>query len=178
MSNITNIPAPRVPLQDERTGLISREWYRYLFNQFITVMNTASAVGEKAVQIPGIDGEPGEDGQMGIPGPIGPVGPQGVMGFGIDGQDAEEVWMFIGGQKPPASAPFSISVGASPFVYTAIFDGEVVVSGGGVTALEFSRDSGATYFSMGALYAPSQVRAGDKIRVTYAAAPTMTFIPN
>lgn len=34
MANITNIPAPRVPLIDERTGLISREWYRFLVNLF------------------------------------------------------------------------------------------------------------------------------------------------
>jgi len=32
--NITNIPAPRVPFIDERTGLISREWFRFLNNQF------------------------------------------------------------------------------------------------------------------------------------------------
>jgi len=34
MANITNIPAPRVPFIDERTGLISREWFRFLNNQF------------------------------------------------------------------------------------------------------------------------------------------------
>ena len=33
--NITNIPAPRVPFIDERTGLMSREWYRFFFNLFI-----------------------------------------------------------------------------------------------------------------------------------------------
>lgn len=32
--NITNIPAPRVPIIDERTGLVSREWYRFFFNLF------------------------------------------------------------------------------------------------------------------------------------------------
>lgn len=32
--NITNIPAPRVPIIDERTGLLSREWYRFFFNLF------------------------------------------------------------------------------------------------------------------------------------------------
>lgn len=32
--NITNIPAPRVPIIDERTGLMAREWYRFLFNLF------------------------------------------------------------------------------------------------------------------------------------------------
>jgi len=32
--NVTNIPAPRVPIIDDRTGLLSREWYRFFFNLF------------------------------------------------------------------------------------------------------------------------------------------------
>lgn len=32
--NTTNIPAPRVPLIDPRTNTISREWFRFLNNQF------------------------------------------------------------------------------------------------------------------------------------------------
>jgi hypothetical protein len=34
--NITKIPAPRVPLLDQRTGLISREWFRFLNNLYVT----------------------------------------------------------------------------------------------------------------------------------------------
>lgn len=33
-TNITNITPPRVPLIDQRTGLISREWYRFFLNLF------------------------------------------------------------------------------------------------------------------------------------------------
>jgi hypothetical protein len=33
-TDITNITPPRVPLIDERTGLISREWYRFFLNLF------------------------------------------------------------------------------------------------------------------------------------------------
>jgi len=33
--NETNIIAPRVPLIEERTGLISREWYRFFLNLFV-----------------------------------------------------------------------------------------------------------------------------------------------
>jgi hypothetical protein len=33
--NITKIPAPRVSLLDQRTGLISREWFRFLNNLYI-----------------------------------------------------------------------------------------------------------------------------------------------
>ena len=35
MLNITQIPAPRVPFVDERTGTISREWFRFLNNLFV-----------------------------------------------------------------------------------------------------------------------------------------------
>jgi len=34
MLDITNIPPPRVPVIDDRTGLMSREWYRFLLNLF------------------------------------------------------------------------------------------------------------------------------------------------
>lgn len=33
--NITKIPAPRVPLLDQRTGLISREWFRFFNNLYV-----------------------------------------------------------------------------------------------------------------------------------------------
>jgi len=32
--NVTSIPAPRTPLTDPATGLLSREWYRFFFNLF------------------------------------------------------------------------------------------------------------------------------------------------
>jgi hypothetical protein len=35
MSNITKIPAPRVPLLNEDTGLISREWFRFFNNLYV-----------------------------------------------------------------------------------------------------------------------------------------------
>lgn len=41
--DITNIPPPRVPLLDERTGLMSREWYRFLLNIFTLVGSGTSS---------------------------------------------------------------------------------------------------------------------------------------
>jgi len=35
INNITEIPSSRVPFIDEKTKLISREWYRYLNNRTI-----------------------------------------------------------------------------------------------------------------------------------------------
>lgn len=42
MANITQIPAPRVPIIDERTGLISREWFRF-FNNLFTLLGSGSS---------------------------------------------------------------------------------------------------------------------------------------
>jgi len=41
MANITQIPAPRVPIIDERTGLISREWFRF-FNNLFTLLGSGT----------------------------------------------------------------------------------------------------------------------------------------
>ena len=51
MPNITNIPAPRVPFIDERTGLISREWFRFLNNQFVLTGSgtTATSIADLEV---------------------------------------------------------------------------------------------------------------------------------
>jgi hypothetical protein len=42
--NITRIPAPRVPLIDERTGYVSREWFRFFNNQFLLTGNGTTSV--------------------------------------------------------------------------------------------------------------------------------------
>jgi hypothetical protein len=44
MLNITQIMPPRVPLVDARTGMISREWYRFFFNQFEKVGNSSESL--------------------------------------------------------------------------------------------------------------------------------------
>ena len=48
-NDITNIPAPRVPFVDISTGWITREWYRFLLNQF-----GLTGSGEESTSIPDI----------------------------------------------------------------------------------------------------------------------------
>jgi hypothetical protein len=45
-SNLTTIPAPRVPLIDPATGLISNEWYRFFFNLY-----TLTGSGKNAISL-------------------------------------------------------------------------------------------------------------------------------
>lgn len=49
--NLTNLPAPRVPIIDERTGLISREWYRFFLNLFTLVGNGTNPTSLEDLQL-------------------------------------------------------------------------------------------------------------------------------
>jgi len=51
MLNITNIPAPRVPFIDERTGLMAREWYRFFLNLFVLTGSGNNPITLEELQI-------------------------------------------------------------------------------------------------------------------------------
>lgn len=50
MLNITNIPAPRVDFIDPRTGLMSREWYRFFLNLFTLTGNGGNQISIEELQ--------------------------------------------------------------------------------------------------------------------------------
>lgn len=70
----------------------------------------------------------------------------------------------------------AITVGASPFAYQAVLRGQLLVSGGTVSAVEFSRD-GSTWYNAGITAGFVQVDARDQVRVTYSVLPTLVFVP-
>lgn len=49
--NATNITPPRVPLIDQRTGLISREWYRFFLNLFVLTGSGSNQVSLTDLQL-------------------------------------------------------------------------------------------------------------------------------
>jgi hypothetical protein len=51
MPNITQIPAPRVPIIDEKTGLMSREWYRFFINIFQLTGSGSNNVSLEDLQV-------------------------------------------------------------------------------------------------------------------------------
>jgi hypothetical protein len=57
-SNITQIPAPRVPVIDEKTGLMSREWYRFFINLFNLTGEGSNTTSLTDLQVgpPSLDG--------------------------------------------------------------------------------------------------------------------------
>lgn len=97
----------------------------------------------------------------------------------ITGGRTESAWYrfwagLFNGLAPAAEVP--VTLGASPYVYSAPVKGFVIVSGGTVSAVEFSRD-GVTFYSYGVTAGPFPLNAADRIRITYTVAPTVTFVP-
>jgi hypothetical protein len=50
-NTLTTIPAPRVPLIDPTTGLISNEWYRFFFNLYTLTGSGRNAISLTDLQL-------------------------------------------------------------------------------------------------------------------------------
>ena len=77
-----------------------------------------------------------------------------------------------------AVAPSNITVTASPMTYqnTTGYDADIIISGGILTIIEFTRDN-ATFYTAGFLAGVLKLSPNDRVRVTYTVAPTMTLVP-
>lgn len=69
-----------------------------------------------------------------------------------------------------------LTLDPSPYLYSAPAKGFVLISGGTVSLIRFSRD-GVTYYATGETAGQFTLSAQDFLEVTYTVAPTMTFVP-
>lgn len=77
-------------------------------------------------------------------------------------------------QGPPPSNESTITVGGSPFKYTAPSRGFVILRGGTVSAVQFTRSLTTLTGLTAGLFPLSQ---GDVLTVTYSGLPAMVFVP-
>ncbi len=76
---------------------------------------------------------------------------------------------------PPGNVE-PLTVGASPYIYTAPAKGFLIITGGSVSMIEFSRD-GNTFYDMGATAGSFPLAASDQLRITHTGAPDVAFVP-
>lgn len=87
-------------------------------------------------------------------------------------------YLFLTGRNPVNTVAGQV-VGASPYTYTneGDFDVTVLVTGGTVSAVAFTRD-GTNFFTVSTATNTSVVlNPGDGVRITYTVLPTLTLIP-
>ena len=178
--NVTNIPAPRVPITDERTGLISREWYRFFFNLFNLTGSGSNTDSLQDVQL----GPPATDEatifdalqSAALSNPDGAAAFSAVLqsqvhALAVTPPRIDEVpgWLIL---------PRAIAAGASPFTFqnTTGRSITVIVTGGTVSAVAFSRDN-VTFYGVGSTSGVFWLSPNDRLRVTYTVAPTLTLVP-
>ena len=77
---------------------------------------------------------------------------------------------------PPASE-VSIPVGVSPFEFAAPRQGFVIVNGGAVSIIFFSRTTGV-FYNTGQVSGTFSMSQSDVLKVMYTSPPTMTFVPS
>lgn len=80
--------------------------------------------------------------------------------------------------RPQGGTRFTATPGASPYTFqnTGFQTEIVIVQGGTVTTIEFSRD-GTQFDICGILAGLFLLCPGDRLRVTYLVAPTLTIYP-
>jgi hypothetical protein len=102
--------------------------------------------------------------------------PVPLIDGGNTGRDWYRYWAgLFRGLAPGNVEPVTLT--GSPYVYSAVRKGALIVNGGTVSAIEFSRDGGTTYFTVGTMAGMFTVNASDLLKITYAVAPTVTFVP-
>lgn len=70
----------------------------------------------------------------------------------------------------------ALTPSASPYTYSPEIKGSVIVSGGTVSLIRFTRN-GTTFYNVGATAGMFTLNAADRLEVTYTVVPTMTFVP-
>lgn len=104
-----------------------------------------------------------------------PQNPQNFLEKGV----MARVWYFFLSSLwtgLPPSAESAVTVGTSPFAYTAKQRGFMIVQGGSVSLVQYSRD-GVTNHTTGQTQGCFPLSQGDLLIVTYSVAPAMTWVP-
>ena len=106
---------------------------------------------------------------------VAPVGGGGGAQRTITVPDAD---VDLGKLTNSTVAPSDITVTASPFTYqnTTVFNGDVIISGGTVSNIEFTRNN-TIFYTVGFIEGVLRLSPSDRVRVTYTVAPTMTLVP-
>lgn len=83
-------------------------------------------------------------------------------------------WMHDTEVGTPPSAEAFVTVTASPFSYQATVKGFLIVTGGTVSQIQFTRSN--TY-ATGQTSGTFPLSVADTITITYSGVPTVTFVP-
>jgi len=199
----TPITPPRVAIIDPKSGFVSREWYMFFLSLFKNTEATIDAESATGIntnsQIASLDyaieqlSQAADSQPVSVVEQIQPLLDALAMELQARTLSAieqtrpilDDLAQQIGTARVEVPVvptrfilPSGITPGASPYTYqnTLGYPADVIVNGGTVSAIAFSRDN-ATFYTAGAIGGIFPLSPYDYLRVTYTVAPTMTLIP-
>lgn len=96
-----------------------------------------------------------------------------------EGRATNKGWYFFwqglfSGLAPAREAP--VTAGSSPFTYQAPQRGFLIVQGGTISLIQWSRD-GITNYTTGVTAGCFPLSLSDRLVITYTVTPNLTFVP-
>ena len=163
---------------------ISHNWYLMLYNLWLNVLGTGSALPSDALQaLAGLDSDTADVDATALRLPIDNLAelipteadpsasPQDVAQALMWAQDG-----LLQERAPQAQPSAVISPGSSPWTYTAAYSGTLIVVGGTVSVISMSRQG--TSIATGQTAGIFPLRRLDQLTITYSSVPAVTFLPN
>jgi len=166
--------------------ILATDWWLLLYNLCLQTLGTGSGFpADELIDLEGADLDATNADAMALRQPLASalaqtIQPADVVVSTNDLPDLLRALLFAQDPLLPDPSPLAqpvaaITVGASPFTYTAAFAGNVAITCS-VTSISFKRQG--TSVATGVTTGVIPVCRGDQLVVTYpGAAPTMTFIP-
>jgi hypothetical protein len=187
-------PQQSVPIGSTAKGesiFLDINWFLLFYNLWLNVLGTSSGGSTPAapsdfLSLVNLSAQTADTQQ--IARAIGNLAAQLPMLTQPDGADISRLrhdlanaFALASVPEMPPSVPFAqpaqtVTVTASPFTYTALFNGTLAVSGGTVSAIAIIRQGVTVATGVTAGLIP--LRRLDQARITYTAAPTVAFLPS
>lgn len=173
-------------VNEDGTVTIDKNWWLLLFNLCLQSLGTGGGLPSSALQdLAGADADAMDADAMALRQPLSnallqAIQPQDVVVSPNDLPDLARTLLLAQDPILPDAVPLaqpvaSITVGASPFTYTASFAGSVAITGGTVSAIALIRQG--TSVATGLTTGLVPVSRFDQVKVTYTVLPVLTFIP-
>lgn len=180
---------PSQPLgkaQEDGTVLIEQNWWLLLYNLVLNTLGTGGGLPADAlIDLESADLDAIDADAIALRQPLSnaliqALQPSDVVVSIADLPDLQKALLLaqdpmLQDPQPRAQPAQSVAVGASPFTYTAAFDGTIVVTGGTVSAIALIRQG--TSIATGIITGLIPLSRTDQVQVTYSATPTVTFLP-
>lgn len=180
----TIIPQTNPIGQADATGrvIIDKNWWLFLYNISQSVLGNGQGLTPDALlTLEGADGDALDADAIALRAPVAalyaqlpgepdPVPYSAIRNALILAQDT-----LLPDPVPQAQPAAAITVGASPFTFTAPANGQLLIVGGTVSSIALVRQGASNATGMVAGFFPVSRR--DAVVITYSGTPTVTFLP-